>query len=117
MAATQQENEFVAYLLDLLQIIGPVTARSMFGGHGIFLDKRMFGLVAESVLYLKANEKTIPDFEEKGLEAFYYEKNQKTYKMSYFQAPEDILEDPKTLQQWALKAYDVALEATSKSGK
>lgn len=114
MAASQEEKEFVAYLLELMQSMGPVSARGMFGGHGLFLDKRMFGLVADSVLYLKANPQTIPDFQARGLPAFSYEKNGKAYKMAYYQAPEDALEDAQAMQKWARQAYEVALQAAAK---
>ena len=50
MPASSEEKEFVSYLVELMQSIGPVNARPMFGGFGIFLDKLMFGLVADSIL-------------------------------------------------------------------
>jgi hypothetical protein len=37
-------------LVELMQSIGPVRAQAMFGGHGIFLEQLIFGLVADSVL-------------------------------------------------------------------
>ena len=37
--------------------LGKVTARSMFGGYGIFLDGAMFALISpENELYFKADE-------------------------------------------------------------
>ena len=39
----------------------------MFGGAGLFTDGMMIGLVADSVIYLKADEQTVPDFEREGL--------------------------------------------------
>ncbi len=53
MTTSGEEKEFVSYLVELMQSIGPVRAQAMFGGHGIFLEQLMFGLVADSVLYLK----------------------------------------------------------------
>jgi DNA transformation protein len=58
MSVANEEREFVIYVVELMQSLGPVNAKSMFGGHGIFLEGLMFGLVADSVLYLKADEDT-----------------------------------------------------------
>ena len=38
----------------------------MFGGAGIFADGLMIALVADGVIYLKADEQTIPAFEREG---------------------------------------------------
>ena len=117
MKASNEEKEFVAYVVELMQSIGPVRARTMFGGHGIFLDGLMFGLVADSVLYLKVDEETESEFKEKGLEAFTYRKKGKEFKMSYYQAPEEVLEDRNEMVFWAKKACGAALKAASKKRK
>ena len=117
MPVSSEEKEFVAYVVDLMQSIGPVRAKSMFGGHGIFLEGLMFGLVADSVLYLKVNKETEMDFKTRGLEAFTYNKKGKEFKMSYYQAPEEALEDHEERKSWANKAYGAALKAASKKRK
>jgi DNA transformation protein len=117
MPASKQDREFVSYVVDLMQSIGPVHAKSMFGGHGIYLESLMFGLVADGVLYLKSDKETENQFKAKGLEAFAYSKKGKEYKMSYYQAPEEALEDSEEMNVWANKAYDVALRAASKKRK
>jgi DNA transformation protein len=116
MPVSSEEKEFVSYIVELMQSIGPVNARPMFGGFGIFLDKLMFGLVADSILYLKVDQDTRPDFEARDLEAFSYVKNNKSYNMSYYQAPEEALENPEDMATWANRAYAVAL-AAKKTGK
>ncbi len=108
------EKEFVSYVVDLMQSIGPVRAKGMFGGHGIFLDDLMFGLVADGMLYLKADKGIIHEFEEKELEAFVYGRQGKVFKMSYYRAPEEALEDVEEMIVWANKAYGAALRAASK---
>ena len=117
MPISKVEKEFVAYVVELMQSIGPVRAKGMFGGHGIFLDELMFGLVADSTLYLKADKETESEFKEKGLEAFTYNKKGKAFKMSYYQAPEEALEDSEEMNSWANKAYSVALRAAAKKRK
>jgi DNA transformation protein len=117
MPASKQDKEFVSYVVDLMQSIGPVHAKSMFGGHGIYLESLMFGLVANGILYLKSDKETENEFKAEGLEAFTYNKKGKEYKMSYYQAPEEALEDSEEMNAWANKAYDAALRAASKKRK
>lgn len=117
MTISKGEKEFVTYVVDLMQSIGPIRAKSMFGGHGIFLDGLMFGLIAESILYLKVDKETENDFKAKGLEAFTYHKKGKKFQMSYYQAPEETLEDADEMKSWTNKAYGAALRASSKKRK
>ena len=117
MLESNEEKEFVSYVVELMQAVGSVYAKGMFGGHGIYLEGLMFGLVADSVLYLKADKETENEFKDKGLEAFTYNKKGKEYKMSYYQAPEEALEDGEEMSIWVNKAYGVALKAASKKRK
>jgi len=117
MAVSSAEKEFVNYIVDLMQSIGPVRAKGMFGGHGIFLDDLMFGLVADNELFLKADETTIKAFTDKNLDAFTYNKKGKEYKMSYYQCPEEALESSEEMNYWANKAYAAALNAAAKKRK
>lgn len=114
MPTSNEEKEFVTYLVELMQSIGPVSAKSMFGGYGLFRDGLMFGLVADSVLYLKVDKETENEFKAKGLEAFTYNKKGKEYKMSYYQAPEEALEEVEEMRFWANKAFEAALRSASK---
>ena len=97
-----------------MQTVGPVSAKAMFGGFGIFLDGLMFALIADSVLYLKIDKETENDFTARGLEPFTYSKKGKEFKMSYYQAPDEVLEDHDEMYLWASKAYSAALRAASK---
>ncbi len=111
------EKEFVSYAVELMQSIGPVYAKRMFGGHGIFLDSLMFGLIANNTLYLKADQDTANDFINNGLEAFTYNKKGKQLRMNYYQAPEEALEDSEIMNTWANKAYSAALRTAAKKQK
>ena len=117
MPVSNAEKEFVSYVVELMQSIGPVRAKGMFGGHGIFLEELMFGLVADCTLYLKADKESENEFKAKGLEVFTYNKKGKEYKMSYYQAPEEALEDGDEMISWANKAYSAAIRSASKKSK
>ena len=106
-------NEFVNNLDEVFTLFGPVHARKMFGGYGIYRDKLMFALVAEGELFLKADERSRVAFIELGLPAFEYRKNDRPIKMSYYLAPEAIFDDPEAAREWADRAYAAALRAKS----
>ena len=100
-----------------MQAIGPVRAQAMFGGHGIYLEQRIFGLVADSVLYLKVDKENESHFKVRGLEVFSYMKKGAECKISYYQAPEEALEEAEVMSYWANLAYSAALRAASKKTK
>ena len=104
-------SEFIDYLKELFSELGPVQARKMFGGYGIYLDGVMFGLIDDDTLYLKTDETTVQDFEARGLMPFEYNKGGKIIKMSYYLAPDEVLEDPDDAIVWGKRAYEVALRA------
>ena len=106
-----EANEFVIHVLELLEPLGPVGARRMFGGYGVYLDRMMFALVADDTLYLKVDDHSRGEFEAAGLAPFRYWKKGKSYQMSYHEAPDDALEDAELLRDWARKAVDAAMRA------
>lgn len=107
-----RDADFVTHLLDLLEAYENVTARRMFGGHGVHRDGRMFGLVADGVFYLKTDERNRSTFQDAGLEAFQYEgKSGAVVVMSYFRCPDAALENPSAMRPWAESAMAAAARA------
>jgi DNA transformation protein len=104
-------SEFVAYLVETLKPLGGVGARRMFGGHGIFKDGLMLGLVAADQLYLKVDDGNRGAYEAKGLKPFDYVKRGKRVAMSYYEAPSEAFDDPDVLCDWAQDAYGAARRA------
>jgi len=117
MAISKKDKEFAAYVVDLMQSIGPVNAKAMFGGHGIFLDGLMFGLIADKILYLKADKNNLEEFTSRGLSPFTYNKKDKEMKLSYYQAPEEALENADEMNLWGNSAYSAALRAAKSKNK
>ena len=107
-------SEFIEYLRELLSEFGPTETRRMFGGHGIFHEGLMIGLVANEQFYLKADETSRRKFTDAGLAQFTYRKADREIAMSYFQAPPDALDDPAVMAGWAQLAYEAALRAKKK---
>ncbi|NQV82785.1 MAG: TfoX/Sxy family protein [Rhodospirillales bacterium] len=110
-------SEYIDHLLQLLEPLGAVRTKRMFGGAGVFLDGTMFGLIVDDVLYLKADDENRSDFEERGLSPFTYTKKTRPepVQLSYFEAPDDVFDDPGDLCVWAAKAWEAA-RRTAKGG-
>ncbi|MEZ5453636.1 MAG: TfoX/Sxy family protein [Thiothrix sp.] len=107
-----KQSEYVTYLLELLAPLGQVSARSMFGGHGIYRDDVMFGLVADETLYFKVTTDNQAAYEQAGSQPFSYSKKDgKVAVMSYWTVPADLLEDQDQLLEWAREAYNIALKS------
>lgn len=117
MPVKSEDNEFVAYVVELMQPVGPVIAKRMFGGYGIFLNGLMFAIVVDGYLYFKADKSNENDFIGKGLQMFTYTKKDKEMRISYYQAPEETLEDMEEMYNWARKAYMTAVKAASTKRK
>ncbi len=112
-----KDNEFITFLLELLEPLGSVEAKGMFGGVGIDRHGLMFGLVSQDTFYLKADEVNRAEFEQKGLPRFTYQRSGKELSMSYYQAPPEAMDHSEELCKWAQKAYDAALRAARKKPK
>ena len=50
--------DFIAHVLELMRPAGRASARAMFGGHGLYVDGLIVGIVVEDVLYLKTDDET-----------------------------------------------------------
>lgn len=105
------DKELIDYILELMSAIGSVSAKRMFGGSGIFLNGLMFALVADGVLYLKADNINKHQFIAFELAQFSYYKQKKEFKISYFQAPEEALENSDDMTYWANSSFSAALRS------
>jgi len=108
------ENSFIPYLLEMLNGFGPVRAKRMFGGYGIYKGGIIFAIVVDDTLYIKADDRNRKLFEDKGLPRFSYKRRAKDCYMSYYMAPEEALEDRDELYYWAAKGYEAALRSKEK---
>ncbi|HSE28005.1 MAG TPA: TfoX/Sxy family protein [Gemmatimonadales bacterium] len=95
-------------VLEQLGRVAPaVTGRAMFGGVGIYSDGRIFALVDDDILYLKADDLTRPDFEAEGMGPF-RPFGPDGEVMQYWRLPDGVLEDTELLAPWVEKAVAVA---------
>lgn len=103
MSVSASYREFV---LEQLGRVVSVTARSMFGGVGVYSGGLFFALLDDDRLYFKVNDSNRSDYESKGMDAFHPFGDERA--MGYFEVPEDVLEDAEELSKWITKALKVA---------
>ncbi len=110
-------REYLDYLHDLFADFYPVTTRAMFGGHGVYRDGVIIGIVIDDSLYLKVDGQTRAAFEAQGCAPFVYEAKGKSVPMSYWTVPEDALDSPQALRPWAQRAWEAALRKPQQKHK
>lgn len=105
--------DFVEHVRELMRARGrEVTARAMFGGHGVYVDGLFVAIVPDDVLYLRAGERAKPRYDALGLEPFEYAtRGGRGRAMSYRRAPDDAMESPAAMAPWLALAREAALEA------
>ncbi len=107
-------DDYIEYLQDVFSGMGAISAKRMFGGHGLYFDSLMFALVADGVVYLKADAENASQFEALGLGKFHYEKGGKLMAISYYQAPDDLFDDQELAAQWARRSWEAAMRGEQK---
>ncbi len=108
-------REYLEFVQDQLQGLGEIAVKRMFGGAGLYVDGTFFAIVADDVLYFKVDDSNRPDYETAGMGPFRPFDGDAV--MQYYEVPVDVLEDPDDLKQWAGKAVEVAIRASSKKPK
>lgn len=100
-------------ILDQLSPIGEITARSLFGGHGLYWRDVIFAILYGGKLYLKVDEQSKPDFVNRGMLPF--RPDERRTLTSYYEVPPDVLTDREALLSWAKEAIRAG-QTSSKPG-
>ena len=108
-------DSFAEFLLDQLAPLGHVTMRRMFGKTGVFCEGVMFGVVTDDVLYLRVDDHNRAAFKEAEADPpLSYEKQGRTIDLSFWRAPERLLDEPDELVTWANVALEAARRVAAK---
>lgn len=103
------DEGFIAFLHELLEPLGSISMRKMFGGHGVYCDGLFIAIVVDSQLYLKVDDITRPAFVAAGCEPFVFTSKGRSLPMSYWNVPEEALDSAESMQPWARRAIEAAL--------
>lgn len=110
-----KDDAYIAYLHELLEPLGKISTKKMFGGHGVYCYGVIMGLVIDETLYLKVDEQSREFFSKQGCEPFVYQSKAKPVAMSYWSVPDDAMESSDQMLPWAKLAYAAALRKETKA--
>lgn len=105
--------ETARFLQELLEPMGHITTKRMFGGAGIWCDGLMFALVIDATTYLKVDASNRPAYEAEGMQPFTYQGRGRTVQVGYWRLPDRLLDEPDELLDWARGALAVARTAAT----
>ena len=50
------KQEFVDFVLEQMENVGPVTAKKMFGEYGLYCNQKMFAVICDDQLFIKPTQ-------------------------------------------------------------
>jgi DNA transformation protein len=106
-------NEFARHMADVFRAFGAFEVRRMFAGYGLFRDGLMFGLVYDGTLYLKVDGENVANFVRLGLPQFLYARRGKLVGLSFYRAPDSVMDDSGEAAVWARSSWEAASRANA----
>lgn len=94
-------------VLAQLQRAVSVRTRRMFGCIGVYADDAFFAIIDGAHLYFKVDAQNRPAYEAHGMSPFAPYPNRKPIP-SFYQVPDDVLDEPDMLPTWAAAAIVAA---------
>lgn len=113
----REDEGFLEWLRELLEPMGRVALRRMFGGHGVYIDGLFVAIVVEGRPYFKVDDLTRDLFTAAGCAPFVYDSGGKVVPMSYWSVPESALDSAEDMQPWARRAIEAALRKPAKPAR
>ena len=97
-----QDSVLVAELLiEKIGSIGGVSSKKMFGGHGIFHEGKMVGIIdSQGECYMKADDSNRPEYEARGAH--------RHGRMPYFSIPDEVFKKQDELISWSRKSIAIS---------
>ena len=111
----KNKNEFLNYMLDLLEPMGELSCKPLFGGYAICKHDAAFALVFDGTVYFKTDTTNRKDYESYSSNPLTYQKQGKTISLSNLEVPAEVIEDQDRLLQWANTAYKIAKNVKKKT--
>ena len=98
----------------LEEALAPVglRVRRMFGGYGLYLSDRFFGIIHSGHAWFRTDAESRPDYLARDMPAFQppnRPRGPKTVDRN-FRVPDDILADDQALSEWAIRASEAQPE-------
>ncbi|TGL57672.1 TfoX/Sxy family protein [Leptospira sarikeiensis] len=107
-------SSFLIHVQDRLKVCGPLSYKNMFGGHGIYSGSQIFAMIIKDHLYFRVGDSNRSEYEHAGMSPFTYPgKDGKLIRVSYWEVPEEVLEDDEDLIYWFRKSLAEANKAST----
>jgi DNA transformation protein len=100
-------------LEELFAPFAVVSARRMFGGHGVYLDDLCFALAIGGDVYLKVDAETQAEFAAVESRPFVYAAHGREVQVGYWLLPPAAFDDEDALRRWASLAFAAARRAAA----
>lgn len=97
-----RDTSFRDFVLDQLEGLEGVSARGIFGGHGLYLGEEFFGMTWKGRLWFRTDARSREEYRALGSEPFPFGNDPAGN--VYWSVPEDVLEDAPRLCAWARAA-------------
>lgn len=108
-------SELAEHVMEMLVPLGAVDAKRFFGGIGIRQEEVLFAMIMDETLYFRVDAESRPRYEAAGSQPFSYEtRNGSRAIEGFFTVPEDLLDEPAELRDWARAAIATAVSAKAK---
>ena len=105
----------VAWIGEAMAPVGTVTHRAMMGGATLYCDGTIFALVADDLLWFKADAQSDAEWDAAGAVRFSYTMGEgRTGSMNYRRAPDDCYDDADALRDRAMLALAAGARAPVK---
>lgn len=112
------DQGLIDWVEESLAPLGTLTLRQMMGGATLYLDGTIFALIADDLLWFKADAVSDAAWDAAGCPRFTYVfANGREGSMNYRRAPEDVHDDPDVMRQWATLALEAGARAPAKKPK
>ncbi len=111
----RRSNGFAEFLREQLTPLGRIETRRMFGKTGVFCDGLMLGMVRDNTLYFRVDDGNRVAFKEaESFPPLNYEKKGRTIDLSFWRAPDRLIDEPDELVAWARAALAAARRVAAK---
>ncbi len=113
------DNGLVEWAQEALEGAGTITARRMFGGQSLYIEGRIFAMIADDLLWLKSDAECDAVWDAADCPRFTFDfgEGKMAGSMNYRRAPDDVYDDADALRHWAGIAIAAAFRAPLKKPK
>ncbi len=106
------KSSLANYVAEQLSFLGRISARSIFGATGIFIEDRLLGIVVdEQTLYLHTGSTNRDDYLSRGMPQFKPYPNAFDLTTDHHKVPSEVLADGEQLREWGERALRAAVDA------